>query len=252
MASTSSIYPPASYSLGGAVAGAVTIKDNEAPVIDLLAIDPAATEGGDGGTFRVLRRGNLAVALTIPVAWSGSAQNGVDVNTLPSSVALAANAASADLAVTVKQDAGVEEVETLTGAVQTGAGYSIGQGGATVRIADDEGGGTVSIRLPLASGYEFDAVPAYIEVFRTGGLGAAITVPYSLAGTATVRELTPPRQVVLPAGADRVRLVVTPLRDERGESNETVIIRLLSGAGYALGTSIEGTFTIIESPPGSG
>ena len=246
------ILPDPAYGLSGATAGAVTIKDDEAPVISVAAIDPIATEGGDTGKYRVQRRGSLAPALTIPLAWSGAAQNGVDVNTLPATVTLAANAATFDLTVTVKQDTAIEAAEALVGMLQSGAGYTIGQAEATVLIADDEAGGTVSIRLVGASGYEFDASPSYIEVYRTGRLTAPITVPYNVSGTAIVNEITVPREVYLPAGVDAVRLVLTPLRDEIVESDETVILRLLPGTGYVLGTNVEGTVIIIEAPLGSG
>lgn len=246
------IRPDPAYGIFNTGSATVTIKDDETPLIDLVAIDSAATEGGDTGKFRIIRRGNTSAALTIPLAWSGTAQNGVDVNTLPSSASLAANAVSLDLTVTVKQDSAIEAVETVIGTLQSGTGFTVGQSQAAVRITDDEVGGAVAIRMIDASGYEFDAVPAAIEVFRTGRLTAAITVPYTLAGTATVREHTMPRQVVLPIGVDRIRMVVTPLRDQRVESDETIILRLLGGTGYTLGTGSEGTFTIIEAPPGSG
>lgn len=246
------VLPDPAYRLNGAAAGAITIKDDEAAVLELIAIDPAATEGGDTGKFRICRRGSLAAALSVPMAWSGTAQNGVDVNTMASSVVLAANAAVLDLIVTVRQDSVIEPAETLTGTLQPGAGYTLGQPAATIRIVDDEGGGTVAIRMPTPGGYEFDGIPAYIEIYRTGKANTAITVPYSVSGTATIHELTVPRQVVLPAGVDQVRLRLVPLRDERVESDETVVLDLLPGSGYLLGADVEGVFTIIEAPPGSG
>jgi hypothetical protein len=246
------IVPDGTYGLNGAIAGAVAIKDDEAPVVDILAIDPRATEGGDTGKFRIQRRGNPAPSLTVPVIWTGTAVNGTDYNVLAASFTLGANASSLDVTVTVKQDTVVEAAETVIGTIQTSGSYTVGDGSASVRIGDDESGGVVAIRVPVASGYEYDAQPAYIEVYRTGRVTTAVTVPFSLFGTATVHEFITPRQVVIPAGMDQVRLIVTPLRDQRVENDESVILRLLTGSGYILGSSFEGTFLITESPSDPG
>lgn len=78
-----------------------------------------------------------------------------------------------------------------------------------------------------------------------GRTSTPLTIGYNISGTAQVLELFA-RQLVLPAGVDQARILLVPEADERVEGVETVIIRLLPGAGYGLGTGIEAVLSIIE------
>ena len=90
--------------------------------------------------------------------------------------------------------------------------------------------------------------PAMFVVRRSGGLNP-ITVNVGFSGTAA-RNLdyttsNAANTVVIPAGVREVPVLLTPLADaDDSETQETVIVTLQSGSGYALGAATAGTVTL--------
>ncbi len=78
---------------------------------------------------------------------------------------------------------------------------------------------------------------------RAGSIAAALTVNYGVSGTATAgRDYTAlGTSVSFPANVAKVTKTVTPLQDSRVEIDESIILTLIAGTGYAVGTSASGT-----------
>src|SRR5205823_12394461 len=71
------------------------------PTLSLTASDSSAAEAGaNTGTFKVTRSGSTASSLLVNYTIAGSATNGVDYNTIASSVTIPAGSASASIAIT--------------------------------------------------------------------------------------------------------------------------------------------------------
>ncbi|MEM6400427.1 MAG: ExeM/NucH family extracellular endonuclease [Cyanobacteria bacterium P01_D01_bin.116] len=87
---------------------------------------------------------------------------------------------------------------------------------------------------------------ATFTVTRTGDTTNALTVEYTISGTATngTDYSNLPTSVVIPAGQSSVDITVTPIDDSDVESPETVILTLDDTADYDLGTSTSDTATI--------
>src|SRR5207237_841117 len=89
------------YAVGSPNNDTVTIADNDLPAISLTAPDANAAEAAlDPGSFNISRVGCTNSSLTINFKFTGTASNGVDYATLPSSVTIPAGATAAVLTVT--------------------------------------------------------------------------------------------------------------------------------------------------------
>jgi hypothetical protein len=86
-------------------------------------------------------------------------------------------------------------------------------------------------------------------VSRTGSTAAALTVSYSVGGTASNGADYAPLSgtVVIPAGSATAPIVVTPVDDASVEGSETVVVTLTAGTGYTLGTPKTATVTIADN-----
>lgn len=134
----------ASYSVGTAKTGTVTITDNDKPTLTLTANDSNATETLTGqiansGQFTLTRNGNLSNTLTAYYTVTGTATNGTDYQNLTGSVTFTAGSSTAIINLNVLDDALVEGNETVTLTLANNANYILGttQTG-TITIADND------------------------------------------------------------------------------------------------------------------
>src|SRR5207247_1450031 len=135
----------AGYTVGSPSSATVTIHDNDQgppqqPTVSVAATDPEASEpGADSGTFTLSRTGSMASALTVRYSLSGSAANGIDYQSLPTSVTIPAGAASATVTVTPIDDSRTEGDETVVLTLSQDAAYDVGSANsATVTIHDND------------------------------------------------------------------------------------------------------------------
>ncbi|AKV67092.1 Alkaline phosphatase [Microcystis panniformis FACHB-1757] len=127
------------------------------PVVTVAATDANAGEPANNGQYTLTRTGSTASALTVNIAMSGTATNGKDYTTIPTTVTFLAGSPTAVVNLNVIDDTLPEGTETATLTVLAGSGYTpgslgtstasgspAGQGNgnlaasATVSIADDE------------------------------------------------------------------------------------------------------------------
>ena len=81
---------------------------------------------------------------------------------------------------------------------------------------------------------------------RTGVTTAALTVNYTVAGTATAGSdyTALAGSVVIPAGSLTATVTVTPINDTAVEPDETVVATLGANAAYTVGAAASATVTI--------
>jgi len=108
------------------------------PLVAVVALDATAVEGTpDAAIFLLSRSGDTASELTVTIALTGTAANGVDYDTLPLTVTFAAGDATANVQVVARADALADGAETVTLTVVDGPGYLAGAPAtATVGIAE--------------------------------------------------------------------------------------------------------------------
>ena len=85
-------------------------------------------------------------------------------------------------------------------------------------------------------------------ISRTDPADTDLVVSFGISGTAVqgvdVEQL--PLVATIPAGATGVTVPVTPIDDSTVEVNETVILTILPGAGYAVGAAASATVTVVS------
>ncbi|WP_044035251.1 Calx-beta domain-containing protein, partial [Microcystis aeruginosa] len=126
------------------------------PVVTVVANDAVAGEPANNGQYTLTRTGDTTSTLTVNIAMSGTATNGKDYTTIPTTVTFLAGSPTAVVNLNVIDDTLQEGTETATLTVLAGSGYTPGSLGnksgsatasqgnvtpsssATVSIADDE------------------------------------------------------------------------------------------------------------------
>ncbi|MEA5536313.1 calcium-binding protein, partial [Crocosphaera sp. XPORK-15E] len=194
------------------------------------------------------RTGILTNALTANYTIGGTATNGTDYTNIGTIVNFAANSATATVIVDPKVDTTVESNETVALTLASGTGYSIGTTTAVTGTINNDDDTSVTLGLNY-SGISENSPSNFTYTFtRTGILTNALTVNYTVGGTATngTDYTTIGSSVTFAANSATATVIVDPKADTTTESNETVALTLASGSGYAVGTTSAVTATIIN------
>ena len=109
---------------------------------------------------------------------------------------------------------------------------------------------TVEIVASDAAAGEFGSNPGRFSIVRSVNTNAAVTVTYSVAGTAVpgVDYAALPGSVTLPVGIASTNLMVSPLGNNLTTNLATVIARLTSSANYILTALTNATVVITDRP----
>ena len=263
------------YAVGSPSSASGTIADNDAwPVITITAADSAGGESGqDPITLEITRTGTLDTTITVALAWSGTAALGSDYTVMASGgtlsadgtqLILAAGVAGAVITVTPIDDTVAELAETIVLDVVAGTGYTVGSpSSASGSIADDDVSSVpvLSVTATDTTGAE-PTDPIAFTITRTGDDAAPVTVSLAWSGgatygvdytvTATGGTLSVDGgTLTLAAGVTSVIITVTPLDDTIVEAVESVVLSLVAGTGYAVGSpsSASGTIADDDVPP---
>ena len=150
-------------------------------------------------------------------------------------------------------DTTVEPDETVILTVAPGTGYNVGTpSSATGTITNDDT--DVSVAVAPSSVAEDGAANLVYTFTRTGVTTGALTVNFTIGGTATFNTdytqtgaatFVPPNgTVTFGAGNSTATVTVDPSADATSEPDETVILTVTAGTGYNVGTPSSATGTI--------
>ena len=218
-------------------------------VVDLSVTDNDASEpGSNTGVLTLTRSGSTTAALTVNLRISGTASNGVDYVTIPTSITFAPGASATNITVTPINDSLGEPIETVLVSVLGSPGnYDVGVNYGLVNLTDDADVPTASVGLGRAAAY---------ENFKTGSFMVRLSNPnstdttmhYSLTGTATngVQYTTIPTTALIPAGETNFVVTLSPINNSARDGNRTAILTLTSGTGYTLGSASNATLILRE------
>ena len=217
--------------------------------VSVSANDPDAGENGNPGVFRLARSGDASSSLTVSFSLTGSATDGVDYESLPTTVMFPGGLATVDVTLTPKTDSLVEGNESATLTVMAGAGYELGSpSSATVNIADHvvPAGPVVTVLATDPQATEDMSLFGIFELRRTGDLSQPLTVTVSFGGTASVDDYQDPGGVTVTFNAFEATatVVVIANQDFQAEGAETVILTVVDGDGYDPGAPATATVTI--------
>ena len=250
-------------------AGGVTVTVNDDDGAPTLSINsPSVTEVDSGATatltftVQLLPADGSGNTVTVDYADAGSGtatSGGTDYNTLTSgTLTFAPGVTSQSVAVTVRGDDIDEPDETVVVRLSSPSNATL-TGGATMldgtgTINDNDPTPTVSVADAAAVSEGNVAAPnpannMTFAVTLSAASGLAVTVPYTLSGTATAgTDYTEPdpRSVTITAGTMGANIAIPVAGDEVDEENETITVTLgaptnatvstAEGAGAASGT----------------
>lgn len=110
---------------------------------------------------------------------------------------------------------------------------------------------TVTASTPSASE---NGVVGQFAINRSGSTATALTVNYTVGGTATPGQdytaLT--GSINIPVNASSVTVAVAPIDDNLVEGNETVVVTLSTNAAYTLGSPASATVTVADNDVAAG
>jgi Ca2+-binding RTX toxin-like protein len=244
------------YALDLTTIAVVNIADNDLPSIS-LAVSPASVveDGPSNLVYTFTRTGSTANALTVNYTVSGNAtfntdytQTGEDSFTATTgTITFAAESSTVTLTVDPTADTTFETDETAVLTLATAPGYTIDTPAAvTGTISNDDSSAlpVISVAATDASAAEtaigITANPGQFTLTRLGGnINQAVTVNYTLTGTATnsTDYTSLPTSVTFAAGSSTAIVTVTPTNDTIFEATETAILTLATGTGYTVSTT---------------
>lgn len=237
------------YQVGAASSAVVTIADNAAdkPQVDVVQTSNAA-EPSTNGNFRITARGAGTGSLVVNYTISGTATSGTDFTALSGTTTLNLNnglPVVANISVVPLTDTLPEEWETIILTITPSANYqSFGPtSSATMRLLDDERP-TVFVETQVGTTGNAHTVtegtvsnPTKFWISRDGPQNVALTVSYTMSGTATsgADYTALSGTVTIPSGTQGVDIPVVIIDDSTFEGSETIILNVTPGASYATG-----------------
>ena len=107
---------------------------------------------------------------------------------------------------------------------------------------------TVTVAAAIATTSEGGPTPGSFTISRSMAADTPLTVSLLILGSASngVDYVTTAATATIPGGAASVAVPIIPIDDTTVESNETVMLALVGGAGYVVGVPSSGTVTIVS------
>ncbi|MFM6513497.1 MAG: Calx-beta domain-containing protein [Microcystis panniformis] len=240
------------YTVGTTTPVTGTITNDDTSVT--LAVSPASvTEDGTTNLiYTFTRTGVTTNPLTVNYTVGGTATNGTDYASIPTSVTFAANSATATLTVDPTADTTVETDETVILTLASGTGYTVGTTTPVTGTITNDDFPSITLAVSPASVTEDGTTNLVYTFTRSGSTTNSLTVNYTLGGTATLNtdytRTGTNNTVTFAANATTATVTVDPTPDTIVEPDETVILTLASGTGYTVGTTTAATGTITNVP----
>jgi len=247
------------YFIGTTNAVVGTITNDDFPAITLALAPASVTEDGTSNlVYMFTRTGPITSALTVNYTVSGTATLGSDysgIATTPTSktVSFAAGSATATVTVDPSTDTAYEEDETVALTLAAGTGYTIGTTNAVVGTITNDDLPAITLAVSPATMAEDGSSNLIYTFTRTGSTTSALTVNYTVAGTATIGSdysgitaAGTTKTVTFAAGSASAIVAVDPLTDAEIESNETVSLTLAAGVDYTVATTTAVVATIVN------
>ena len=236
---------------------ALSVADNE-PVMSFAEYFLVSNVWEGAGTRNVKVRLSPAPAADTTITYSvgGTATPGSDYAALPGTVTVPKGARTAVIPVTIIDDNVGEYSETVVLELVSSGGYRVSGPGSpgrhTLYIADDDPTATFAV----ASGTVREGKRTTVEVRLDKPTSSDRTIAYTVGGTATPgadftlyddeSHIHGSGTITLAKGWTRRTIFMTTVDDSLQEGDETVVLTLAAGEGYAVGSLGTHVLTIAE------
>jgi hypothetical protein len=242
---TISSSPAQLYLVGSPSSATVNITDNDIPTL----IFTSPVHGGEPsthGSITVSAGVIVATPLSFTFSITGSAQNGIDFNTISYTQTIPAGSSSVVIPITVIDDNLQEAPEQANFQLFSGSTYYLGSPNyMSINISDNDKP-TITVTATDNTAAEQGSDTGLFTFTRSGPLNWSTTVLFTLTGTASNgSDYAPlPTSVTFAANETTKTLIVDAAEDAVIEGNETVIVTLSSSTVYTVGSPGTATVTI--------
>ncbi|MBA3708609.1 MAG: hypothetical protein H0W83_07320, partial [Planctomycetes bacterium] len=231
-----------------------SVADNEAaPTVQFTSSAQVLGEGSAAFILTVQQSALSALTTSIPFSLSGTATPGADYAISSSPLSIPAGSLSTSISISFNNDVLDEDDETIVVTLGVPTNGALGATTTnTTTITDNDGLPAVQFTSAAQSASEGAAtITAVIQLSPVSG--RAVTVPFTVTGTATsgTDYTITASPVVIAAGSTTANVVVTIINDTLDENNETVILTLNAPTNATIGGQSSTTLTITDNdnPP---
>ena len=233
------------YDLAGSTYGSGIISYVPWDGVSLSVLRTSLAENSPAtALFRVTRAGDMSQALTVNYTTAGSAVRGVNYLALPGSAVILAGLATKDISVTLINDHVNTPTNTLSLSLVGGSNYTLAapvSGTVTITNVPDN-----TVTVAVTSQASESGLTGVFTITRTGRTDKALTVPYSLTGSAIPNKdyLALSGTATIAVGATSATVRVNPLVNIANTTSPTVKLTIKPSTSYTLGTVAAGIVTI--------
>ncbi len=203
-----------------------TIADDDVPSVNLSIFGSSIAENGGGATITAFTSTPVLQAMTVFLAFSGTAAVGNDYQRSGTQIVIPIGQTAGSITLTGVNDLLDENSESIVVDISSVTGGSEnGTQQVTATITDDDPPPSVSLQLSSGTLAENGGVVNVFAVLSTAS-GLPVTVDVALSGTATLGSdyTNSVTQVVIPAGATSASLTLTGLDDALYETGESIVV----------------------------
>lgn len=215
-----------------------------------MSINDVSIEEGGSAQFTVSLSEAAGSNVTVNYATAmNTAMPMMDFTAASGSLTFQAGETLKTVSVQTTNDTLVESTESFFLNLSAASGATLVDSQGVGTILDNDGLPTVTIAATDGNAAELGQDPGTLTVTRTGATTAALTVQYTLGGTAAngADYASLGNSVTIPVGASSAAITVAPINDSLVESNETVQVTLGTGSGYNVGGASTATVTIADN-----
>ena len=240
--------------LGTTLAATVNITDDDTATVTITKINDGS-ETPTNALFRVTQTAQATVDTVITYTTGGTATSGSDYTAPSGSITIPAGQTTADISVSITNDALVEPTETLSLTLTgfTARDPDVSLGSTVLASADitDNDTATVSVAKFLDGAESNTPTAGSFRISQSALSSVDTVVNLSISGSATSgADFTAlPASATIPANQSFVDVPVTVLNDNIIESTETVTMTLSSLGAHNTGVTIA-SGALPSLPPG--
>jgi len=214
------------------------VNTTAVPTVKFTLAAQSKAESGGTATITAQLSGASGQAVTVPFTVTGTATRPADYAISASPITIAAGSTTGTATITIVNDVLDEANETVI--VTMGTPTNATKGATTVHtltITDDDAVPTVKFTLAAQSKAE-NGGTATITAQLSGASGQAVTVPFTVTGTATrpADYAISASPITIAAGSTTGTATITIANDVLDEADETVIVTMGTPTNATKGT----------------
>jgi hypothetical protein len=240
----------AGYNVGTPGSATLFIKDKSRPYITIVTTADTASEPGDQiGSFQISRGSVVNGNLTVYLAISGTAMNGIDYVPIDSTVVIPNGASSVSLDVIAFDDLILEPTEDVILTLLANTNYDLGSPlQARVVILDDDVNNVPGVGFTFSSSSAPESQSPGISVSLSQTSSVPITVNYRvIGGTASASDYSlPPGPMTIDPGEWFKTLPLSIHDNSIAQPNRTIRLALYDPINATLDGIKIHTYTILD------